>query len=158
MKRKKIIKKNLKRKAKKTSSKKIIKKATKKSASKNKNKKKLSKKTKRLSSSFLKFIEEKLNKEKKRILELVNLTQHEGSNLTTGVEDEVESAETSLEKEILFALSDREKVLLNDINLALRKVRKKQYGLCESCGNKISIRRLKAMPYTRYCIKCASKI
>ena len=43
---------------------------------------------------------------------------------------------------------------LRDINIALEKIKKGTYGICEKCGKKISIERLKAWPEARLCQKC----
>ena len=41
-----------------------------------------------------------------------------------------------------------------DINLALEKIEEGTYGLCESCSEPISRKRLKALPFARLCIAC----
>jgi len=38
--------------------------------------------------------------------------------------------------------------------LALEKIKKGKYGVCESCGKKISQKRLKISPEARLCLKC----
>jgi DnaK suppressor protein len=71
--------------------------------------------------------------------------------------DEIDNALQSVEKEILFELTNNEKVTLDNIEAALRKIEKKKYGICELCHKKIAYRRLKVMPWARYCIKCQNK-
>ncbi len=41
------------------------------------------------------------------------------------------------------------------IDLALRKMFTGDYGICEGCGDDISVKRLEAIPWTRLCIDCA---
>lgn len=43
---------------------------------------------------------------------------------------------------------------LEDINKALEKIEKNQYGICEMCDEQIDIRRLRTKPYARFCITC----
>ncbi len=43
---------------------------------------------------------------------------------------------------------------LKNIDLALEKIGKGKYGICEKCGEKISEERLKVSPESRYCLKC----
>ncbi len=43
---------------------------------------------------------------------------------------------------------------LEDINRAIQKIEKKQYGKCEMCDEQIDIRRLRTKPYARFCITC----
>ena len=72
--------------------------------------------------------------------------------------DSVDQASLSIEKELLFELSDNERVTLDQIEAALRKIDKGNYGLCESCQKPISKPRLQALPFARYCISCQSTI
>lgn len=68
--------------------------------------------------------------------------------------DEVDEASQSIEKELLFELSDNERVTLDQVDAALRKIDKGTYGLCESCRKPISKARLEALLFARYCITC----
>jgi len=43
---------------------------------------------------------------------------------------------------------------LRDMNIALEKIKKGKYGICEKCRKKISIERLKICPEARFCKKC----
>lgn len=70
--------------------------------------------------------------------------------------DSVDQASLSIEKELLFELSDNERVTLDQIEAALRKIDKGHYGLCESCQKPIAKPRLDALPFARYCISCQS--
>lgn len=62
--------------------------------------------------------------------------------------DEVEEYTSRLPVE--FSLETR----LRDINLALKKIEKGQYGQCENCEKKIKEKRLKVLPAARVCMKC----
>jgi RNA polymerase-binding protein DksA len=72
------------------------------------------------------------------------------------VGDSIDQATQSLDKEILFELSDNERKILRDIEAALRKMEKGTYGLCEHCKNVIEKKRIKALPSARYCMTCQS--
>jgi DnaK suppressor protein len=72
------------------------------------------------------------------------------------VGDSIDQATQSLDKEILFELSDNERKILRDIEAALRKMEKGTYGLCEHCKNPIAKKRIKALPSARYCMPCQS--
>lgn len=72
------------------------------------------------------------------------------------VGDEVDSASQNVEKEMLFELNDNEKIILDAIESALRRIEKGSFGTCESCREKITDKRLKAIPWVRYCIGCQS--
>ena len=62
--------------------------------------------------------------------------------------DEVEEYEARLPVEYLLELK------LKNIDLALEKIKKGKYGMCEKCEKKIDERRLKIYPEARFCLKC----
>jgi DnaK suppressor protein len=72
------------------------------------------------------------------------------------VGDSIDQATQSLDKEILFELSDNERKMLGDIEAALRKMEKGTYGDCEHCKRQIEKKRIKALPSARYCMACQS--
>jgi len=55
-------------------------------------------------------------------------------------------------------LCSREKLLIRKIERSLRDIEEEAYGLCENCGEEISIKRLKARPTARYCIDCKTSL
>jgi DnaK suppressor protein len=71
--------------------------------------------------------------------------------------DEADIATRSVEKEILFDITDAEKQNLDGIEAALRKIEKGAFGRCESCQKTIPRLRLEVMPWARYCIQCQSR-
>lgn len=68
--------------------------------------------------------------------------------------DTIDLATRSLDKEILFELSDNERRLVGEIEAALRKIEKGTYGVCEHCKKPIEKKRLKFIPAARYCMAC----
>ena len=64
----------------------------------------------------------------------------------------------SLETNRNFALHirDRERKLIFKIEGALKRLDRGVYGICEECGEKIALARLKARPVTTLCIDCKS--
>jgi DnaK suppressor protein len=91
--------------------------------------------------------------------DLLDVVKRKKERDMTDVEvgDEIDSASQNVEKEILFELTDNEKVIIDSIESALRRIEKGSYGKCESCGAKILEKRLKAIPWVRYCMACQSK-
>lgn len=47
---------------------------------------------------------------------------------------------------------------LDAVRHALLKMNKGKYGICERCGNPISLERLKFLPEARFCIDCEKKM
>jgi RNA polymerase-binding transcription factor len=59
------------------------------------------------------------------------------------------------EKRVYLLNKELEK--LKKLNLALKRIYDKTYGVCEICGALISEKRLKIVPYAKFCIDCKSK-
>ena len=51
--------------------------------------------------------------------------------------------------------SERERLI--EVEAALHRLSSGQYGVCERCGQSITSDRLLAVPWTRFCIACASR-
>lgn len=68
--------------------------------------------------------------------------------------DEVDLASSESDQSMNLRLRDRERILLRKIEKALQKIESNEYGICESCGEKISVKRLEARPVTDLCIRC----
>ena len=62
------------------------------------------------------------------------------------------------EIENTLGLMDSERKILIEINDALKRIDDGTYGICESRGEQIPKERLKAIPWARYCVACATLI
>jgi RNA polymerase-binding transcription factor DksA len=58
---------------------------------------------------------------------------------------------------MLDKLSQRDMFILREIDYALEKIKNDTYGICEGCGVDIPEERLCAIPWTRFCAKCAEQ-
>ncbi|MCX7945058.1 MAG: TraR/DksA C4-type zinc finger protein [Deltaproteobacteria bacterium] len=68
--------------------------------------------------------------------------------------DEIDHASFEYNQSLTLRLRDREQYLLNKIIKALKMIDEGTYGICESCGDNIDIKRLMARPVATLCIKC----
>ncbi len=55
-------------------------------------------------------------------------------------------------------LMSNEGETLSMIEQAIERIEDSTYGICVECSGKIPKMRLNAIPYTPYCVKCASEI
>ena len=69
-------------------------------------------------------------------------------------EDIVDRANNSYNRELMFSLSDSERVLLLQIEEALHRMEMGTFGRCTNCSNAIHPLRLEAVPWARFCIDC----
>lgn len=81
--------------------------------------------------------------------------REEGAGSTVqGVLDSVESSEADIQDEIEFALIQMKSETLNKIEEALRRLDEATYGYCFECGEEISEKRLRALPFAVRCKDC----
>lgn len=58
-------------------------------------------------------------------------------------------------EEVLQALDQNSRHELEQIKNALARIQNQTYGICAECGDDISEKRLKALPFASLCIQCA---
>jgi RNA polymerase-binding transcription factor DksA len=64
----------------------------------------------------------------------------------------------TFDEELDLDLLEHEESLLTEIHDALDRIEQATFGRCENCHRRISKERLDALPYARYCIRCARKL
>jgi RNA polymerase-binding protein DksA len=89
-----------------------------------------------------------------------DLQQIEGDTLSANqpgnageLSDVADMATDNYDRELNIGLATNEQQLLNDIDMALKKIDDGTYGICEIYGTPIPKKRLMAMPYTRLSMK-----
>ena len=105
------------------------------------------------SKADLEAIVESLKEQKADILESLEMKKKLDMESGSGG-DEIDIASRHLNNEMLYELSSNDMILVRDIDAALTKIKKGTYGICEHCNKPIEMKRLKFMPYVRYCVAC----
>jgi DnaK suppressor protein len=72
--------------------------------------------------------------------------------------DNADGAFDSGRKEISSQLAELAARELNQVERAMTRLKQGTYGICEVCQERISLARLKAVPYSTTCINCQRKI
>jgi DnaK suppressor protein len=101
---------------------------------------------------------EKLLKE--RLEELLSHADDTVSGMTAQKEnfpDPTDRATLESDRNFMLRIRDREHKLIKKIKKALDRIDNNTFGICEKCGDDISIERLKARPVTTQCIECKTK-
>lgn len=75
-----------------------------------------------------------------------------------GVPDIGDMSANAYSRDVLFNLSETQRRQIRDIDAALERIDKGEYGVCMNCGEKIAERRLEVRPFSRYCIDCKTDI
>ncbi|MGV7224790.1 MAG: RNA polymerase-binding protein DksA [Nitrospinales bacterium] len=71
--------------------------------------------------------------------------------------DPLDRASVESDRIWTLRIRDRESMLIKKIRQSLEDIKNGEYGICEDCGEDISIERLKARPVTSFCIRCKTK-
>jgi DnaK suppressor protein len=68
--------------------------------------------------------------------------------------DSTEQAIQRGNDEVLASIGEAAATELQQLDAALERLAAKRYGLCQSCGAPIEVRRLAAVPYALRCTRC----
>jgi DnaK suppressor protein len=68
--------------------------------------------------------------------------------------DALDEVQLAGERELAIRNLDRESNLLRNVKGALMRVADGSYGICLHCEEEIKTKRLDAVPWTKYCIRC----
>lgn len=95
-----------------------------------------------------------------RLEELLNHADNTVSGMIAPKEnfpDPTDRASLETDRNFMLRIRDRENKLIKKIKKALARIEEETFGICEKCGDDISIKRLKARPVTTQCIDCKTK-
>jgi len=95
-----------------------------------------------------------------RLDELLNQADNTVSGMTAPKEnfpDPTDRASLESDRNFMLRIRDRENKLIKKIKKALDRIETGTFGACETCGEDITIKRLKARPVTTQCIDCKTK-
>ena len=110
-----------------------------------------------LKKSQLKYFKNLLNEKLDELLMEANKTVTGMSGLKENMPDPTDRATLESDRNFTLRIRDRERKLIGKIKDALERIENGTYGICESCEEEISDKRLRARPVTTLCIKCKKK-
>lgn len=106
----------------------------------------------------LETFKKRLEERQQALRKTVSRTEEDGRIADQdSAQDIADRAASSYTKEFLFSQSNNERQLLQMVETALARIREGDFGECVNCGNEINVKRLEAVPWTRYCIECQEK-
>jgi DnaK suppressor protein len=68
--------------------------------------------------------------------------------------DAIDEVQRAAERELAIRNLDRESNLLRNVRAALRRIDEGTFGICGHCEEEISPKRLAAVPWAPFCIRC----
>ena len=105
----------------------------------------------------LKEFKKLLNQQLDELLEDAGKTASEMADEKANFPDPTDRASLESDRNFELRIRDRERRLIGKIREALQRIDDGEYGLCESCEEKIGVARLKARPVTTMCIDCKTE-
>ena len=122
-------------------------------------------KNKNLTDTLIKKIVKELTKRKKQIIKDLNemsINKTDENNLKVKFPDFGNKTDENAQEIGEYSTNiAKEKVLegtLRDIDSALDRIDKGEYGICKYCQKEINIKRLEARPVASACIECKTKL
>ena len=119
-----------------------------------------------LAKSTLERFRRKLDEERDRLVTLLREIENEREEvrLTETSSDRspdpntAEGGSLAFEMEKELTIWQLHQDLLAQVEEALGRIDAGSYGTCEGCGSAIPVARLDALPHTKLCVDCASRI
>ena len=68
--------------------------------------------------------------------------------------DPADQAASEYERQSLVHKAAAARQTLRTLKQALERLRQRSFGECAECGGSIELKRLEAIPWARYCVKC----
>jgi len=104
-------------------------------------------------------LKKNLLKMREEILKEIDQNVRSGRNIPErDVGDFYDDVDIEKGRQMIHLLGERERQKLNAIDNALEKIADGEYGFCEECGEEINKKRLKVIPFAKYCIRCQSEM
>ncbi|VAW34384.1 RNA polymerase-binding transcription factor DksA [hydrothermal vent metagenome] len=105
----------------------------------------------------LQKFKDQLAEMKGQILSGVEETLTEMTSQSGNIPDPNDRATVESDRNFELRIRGRERKLLDKIDGAIERIEDGSYGICDSCGGKIGLKRLEARPVATYCIECKTK-
>ena len=105
----------------------------------------------------LEYFKNYLSDRLKELLSQADDTVSDMTDPSDNFPDPTDRASLEADRNFMLRIRDRESKLIKKIKKALDRIENGTFGICESCGEDISVKRLKARPVTTQCIECKTK-
>jgi DnaK suppressor protein len=89
-----------------------------------------------------------------KVAELERFTRHREGITIERSADQLEEIQAASERALAVCNLDREFNQLRNARAALRRIEEASFGICQGCGENIHPKRLAAVPWAQFCIRC----
>ena len=93
-----------------------------------------------------------------RVAELERFTCHRDGIVVERSADQLEEIQAASQRALAVCNLDREFNQLRDARAALRRIEDGSFGTCQECDQDIHPKRLAAVPWATFCIRCQEAV
>ena len=105
----------------------------------------------------LEYFKELLTKRMEDLLSQADTTVTDMNTPKGNFPDPADRATYEADRNFELRIRDREYKLIKKVRNALDRIENGTFGVCEKCGEDISVKRVQARPVTTQCIDCKTK-
>jgi RNA polymerase-binding transcription factor len=104
-------------------------------------------------------LKQKLERQRQEGLQVLTRLQREIRSMdVNSTQDSADQCVIAVSKEALFEQSSQRRMMLRLIEAALRRITDGSFAECVACGDDIQDRRLLALPWTQFCLRCQEEL
>lgn len=112
-----------------------------------------------MKNSDIEPLRRKLESQRKEAIQLLNQLGREARSLEPDPgQDSGDLCVASMSREFLFEQTSQRRTILRLIEAALHRIHDGSFGVCVACEEEIQARRLQAVPWTQFCLRCQEEI
>jgi DnaK suppressor protein len=90
--------------------------------------------------------------------ELERVTRHRDGTAIERSSEHLEEIQGASQRAIAICNLDRGSNRLRNARAALRRIEEDKFGICQECDQDINLKRLAAVPWAPFCIRCQEAI
>jgi len=89
-----------------------------------------------------------------KVAELERFTRHREGITVDRTADQLEEIQAASQRALAVSNLDREYSELRNVRAAIRRIEEGSFGTCQECDEDIHPKRLAAVPWATFCIRC----
>ena len=93
-----------------------------------------------------------------KVAELERFTRYREGITVERSADQLEEIQAASQRALAVSNLDREFNQLRNARAALRRIQEGSFGICQECDDDIAPKRLAAVPWAQFCIKCQEAV
>jgi DnaK suppressor protein len=106
----------------------------------------------------LEYFRMKLLQKREWLADMMHRSEQHALETDAAILDTADTAVAVYTKEFMFGKNSADFQILLSVGEALDSLERHSYGFCQCCEEEIDFKRLDAVPWTRFCLQCQSRL